>query len=138
VRYGNELNIEGPNASTLVVFHRNHFGFPKQPCFFNAVACKTKRYLRAINRERHFAKQKLQATYVVFVTMRCNACFNAVSVFTQPREVGQYQVDAVHVGVWEHEPAVNEQQAIILLDDHAVSADLAETAEENYANWRCH
>jgi hypothetical protein len=58
----------------------------------------------------------------------CNACFYAVCVFAQPRKVGQYQVNAVHVGVWEHKSAVNEQQAIVLLDHHAVSTDLAETA----------
>jgi hypothetical protein len=94
--------------------------------------------LRAINWERHFAQQELQSTNVVFVTVCGNACFNAVCVFAQPREVGQHQVDAVHVGVREHEPAVNEQQAIVLLNHHAVSTDLAETSEENYANWRCH
>jgi hypothetical protein len=75
---------------------------------------------------------------MVFVAVRCNTSFNAICVFTQPREVGQHQVDAVHVGIGEHESAVNEQQAIVLLDDHAVSADLAETAQEDNANWRCH
>jgi hypothetical protein len=44
----------------------------------------------------------------------------------------------VHVGIWEHESAVNEQQAIVLLNHHAVSTDLAKTSEENNANWRCH
>jgi hypothetical protein len=44
----------------------------------------------------------------------------------------------VHVGIGEHQSAVNEQQAIVLLDDHAVSADLAETTQEDNANWRCH
>jgi hypothetical protein len=60
--------------------------------------------------------------------VRCNACFNTICVFAQPREVGQHQVNTVHVGIWKHETAVNEQQAIVLLDHHAVSADLAETA----------
>ena len=75
---------------------------------------------------------------MVFMTMRCNARFNAVCVFAQPREVGQHQINSVHVGVWEHETAVNKQQAIVLLNDHAVSADLTETAQEDNANWRCH
>ena len=134
----NELNIKWPDATAFVVFHRNHFGFAKQPCFFNSVACKTKRYLRSINWKRHFTQQELQSTYVVFMSVRCNACFNAVCVFAQPREVRQHQVDAVHVGIWEHKSAVNKQQAIVLLNHHAVSTDLAETSEENDANWRCH
>ena len=51
VRYGNELNVKWPDATTLIVFDGDHFGFAKQPCFFNAVTCKTKRYLRAVNRK---------------------------------------------------------------------------------------
>ena len=136
--YRNELNIEWPDATALVVFHRNHFGFSKQACFFNAVACKTKRYLRSINWKRHFTQQELQSTYVIFVTVCGDTCFNAVCVFAQPREVGQNQVDAVHVGIGEHESTINEQQAIVLLNHHAVSTDLAETSEENNADWRCH
>jgi hypothetical protein len=75
---------------------------------------------------------------MVFVTVRGNARFNTVCVFAQPREVGQHQVDAMHVGIGKHESTVNKQQAIVLLDRHAVSADLAKTSEENNANWRCH
>jgi hypothetical protein len=44
----------------------------------------------------------------------------------------------MHVGIGKHESTVNKQQAIVLLDHHAVSTDLAETSEENNANWRCH
>jgi hypothetical protein len=44
----------------------------------------------------------------------------------------------MHVCIGEHEPAVDKQQAIVLLNHHAVSTDLAETSEENDANWRCH
>jgi hypothetical protein len=80
----------------------------------------------------------LQSTNVVFVTVCGDTGFNAICVFAQPREVGQHQVDAMHVGIGKHESTVNKQQAIVLLDHHAVSTDLAETSEENNANWRCH
>ncbi len=40
---GNELHIEWPNASTLVVDNGDQLGFAKQPRFFNAMARQTKR-----------------------------------------------------------------------------------------------
>ena len=135
---GNELHIEWPNASTLIVDNGDQFGFAKQPSFFNAMSRQTKRDFGAVNRKRHIAQQELQAAYVILVPMSRDAGLDAVGVFAQPCEVGKHQVDAVHVGVGKHEPAVDEQQAIVLLDDHAVAADFAEATEENNANWRCH
>ena len=105
---GNEFHIERPNASTLVVDNGDQFGFAKQPRFFNAMPCQTERDFGAVNRKRHVAQQKLQAAYVILVPVSCNASLDAVGVFTQPCEVGKHQVDAVHVGVGKHEPAVDK------------------------------
>ena len=55
---------------------------------------------------------------------------DAVGVLAQPGEVGQDQVDAEHVELGEHQPAVEEQELAVLLEHHAVAADLAEAAEE--------
>ena len=52
----------------------------------------------------------------------------------QEREVGQDEVDAVHVGVGEHQPAVDDEQPALLLQHHAVAPDLAETAQEGDAD----
>ena len=41
---------------------------------------------------------------------------------------------AVHVGVGEHQTAVDEQHLAVLFDGHAVAADLTETTEEDDAN----
>ena len=65
---------------------------------------------------------------------------DAVGVLAQVGEVGQHEVDAVHVGTGEHQPAVDEQDAAVvadaLLDRHAVAADLPEPAEEDDADRR--
>ena len=53
----------------------------------------------------------------------------------------------MHVGVWKHEPAVDEQNSTVatlgaivdgLLDGHAVAAYLTETTKENNTNWLRH
>jgi hypothetical protein len=73
----------------------------------------------------------MQCTDVVFVTVRGHKTFDAVGVFAQPGEIGQHEVDAVHVGIGEHQPDIDQQHPTLLLDRHAVAADLAETAEED-------
>ena len=57
--------------------------------------------------------------------------FDAVGVLAQIREVGQDEVDAGHVGLGEHDPAVDEQDAVVDLEAEAVAPDLAEPAEED-------
>ena len=54
-----------------------------------------------------------------------------VGVFPEVGEVGQHQIDAGHVEVGEHEPAVEEHDAPVDLDAGAVAADLPEAPEED-------
>ena len=56
---------------------------------------------------------------------------DAVGVLAQVGEVGQDEVDAGHVGVGEHDPAVDDEDAVVDLEAEAVAADLAEPAEED-------
>ena len=65
---------------------------------------------------------------------------DAGGVLAQVGEVGEHEVDPVHVGIGEHQPAVDEHDLTIgtvagrtaaELDRHAVAADLAEPAEED-------
>jgi hypothetical protein len=62
---------------------------------------------------------------MIFVSVCCYATHNALGIFAQPSEVGQHKVDAMHIGVGKHEPAVDEQDFIVLLNGHAVTADFA-------------
>ena len=65
---------------------------------------------------------------MVFVTVRGNDTLDAIRVLAQPREVGKHQIDAVHVGIGEHQSDVDQEHPALLFDGHAVAADLAETA----------
>ena len=62
---------------------------------------------------------------MIFMAMSCNTCFDAVCIFTQIREVGQDQVDAVHICIGKHQTTIDEEQSIVLLDHHAVATYLA-------------
>ena len=44
----------------------------------------------------------------------------------------------MHIGIRKHQPTIDEQQLVILFDDHAVATDLAETAKKGNPDWRCH
>ncbi|CAB4823436.1 unannotated protein [freshwater metagenome] len=89
---------------------------------------------RTVDRERDLAQQKLQAADVVLVAVGGHTANDPVRIVPEVGEVRQDEVDAVHVRVGEHEPEVDEEQLVVLLDDHAVAADLAETAQEGNAH----
>ena len=53
-----------------------------------------------------------------------------VGVLPQPGEVREDEVDAEHLELGEHQAAVEQEELVLALEDHAVAADLAEAAEE--------
>ncbi len=62
---------------------------------------------------------------MIFMSVCGDTGFDAMCVVAQICEVGQHQVDSMHVCIWEHQPAVDKQQSIVLLDCHAVATYLA-------------
>ena len=68
---------------------------------------------------------------MVFVRVREEDRLDPVGVLPQVREVGQHEIDTGHVGVGEHDPAVDEQDPLVDLDAAAVAPDLAQPAQED-------
>ena len=68
---------------------------------------------------------------MVLVGVGEDDALDPVGVLPQVGEVGQDEVDAGHVGVGEHDPAVVDEDPALDLDADAVAADLAEPAEED-------
>jgi hypothetical protein len=56
---------------------------------------------------------------------------DAVGVRAQVGEVREHEVDAGHVGVGEHETAVDDDDPAVDFEAEAVPADLSEPAEED-------
>ena len=132
----NELDVERSDATDLAVVHHDEVGLAEQSRLFDAVARETERDCRAEDGERQFAQQELQSTDVVLVAVGGDAPDDPIGVLAQPREIREHEIDAVHVGVGEHEAAVDEHHLVVLLDGHAVAADLAEAAEKVDADVR--
>ncbi len=138
VRDGQELHVEPADVDPLAVAHLDQLGALQQAGLLDAVAREPEGDRGAVHGELDVAQQELQSADVVLVAVRGHAADDPVRVLAQEGEVGQHEVDAVHVGVGEHEPAVDHQQAVVLLEHHAVAADLAEAAEEIDAYGGCH
>ena len=94
--------------------------------------------LAAEEREAGITQQVRQTTDVVLVAVGQHAADDVVGSFDQPGEVGQDEVDAEHVGVGEHQAAVDEQQGLLELEHGAVATDLPEPAEEGDVDRGCH
>ena len=135
---GQELHVEATDVQALAITHLHELGAVEKAGLLDAAAREAQRHGRPVDGHLDIAQQELEAADVVLVTVRGHTTDDAVRVLAEEREVGQHQVDAVHVGVGEHEPAVDEQQLVVLLEHHAVASDLAETAEEVDANRCCH
>ena len=137
---GMNSTSNGPIVHALAVGTGLQLGAPEQAGLLDAVAGQPERQRRAVDRHAELAQEVLQAADVVLVAVRGDDGDDPIGVLAQVREVGQHEVDAVHVRVGEHQPAVDEQDAAVgavagrpsaELDRHAVATDLAETAEED-------
>ena len=133
-----ELHVEGPDLAALAVDDRDQVGVAEQPRLLDAVPGQAQGERRAVDRERQLAQQVREPADVVLVPVGGDAADHAVGVVAQPREVREDQVDPEVLELREHEPAVEEQQLVVLLEDHAVAADLAQAAEERDRDGRGH
>jgi hypothetical protein len=137
VRHGDELDIEGSDHSPFTIAHDNEIGSVCQTGFFDSTSRETESHCGSENGETEVPEQILQTTYVILVTMRRNAADDSIGVLTKPGEVGKDEIDPVHVGIWKHQSTIDQEQFAVLFDDHAVSADFTETAQEGESYRRC-
>ena len=121
----------GADLHRLAVADRHEAGAVGQPGLFDPVPGQPDRELGAVDRRLQLAQQVGQAARVVFVPVGEDDPVDPVPAIVQVGELGQDQVDAGHVGVGEHDPAVEDDDAAVDLDAGAVATDLTETAEED-------
>ena len=119
-----ELAVDRSDPAALAVGDRNQLGAPEHP-FFDAIAGEKRATARAIDRNgTSRSKSAIPPAWSSW------ACVSRIARQADPRlprvrEVGQDEIDAGHVGVGEHDPAVDDEDAIVDLDAEAVAvADL--------------
>ena len=131
VRDRDELAVDRTDPAALTVGNRNQLGAIEHARFFDAIAGERERQLRAIDRNGDVTEQERDPARVVFVGVREQDRVDPVGVLPKVREVGEDQIDTGHVGVGKHDPAVDEEDAIVDLDAAAVAADLTQPAQED-------
>ena len=109
VRDRDELAVDRADPAALAVGDRDQLGAVEHARFLDAVAGERERQRRAVDRDRDVAEQEGEAAGVVLVRVGEQDRLDPVGVLAQVREVGQHEIDAGHVGVGEHDPAVDEQ-----------------------------
>ncbi len=102
--------MRSPSVTVLSV------GASEQPGFLDPVAGQAEGQRRAVDRQAHLAQQELDAADVVLVAVRGDEAVDALGVLAEVREVRQHEVDAVHVGTGEHQPAVDEQDPAVVAE----------------------
>jgi hypothetical protein len=134
VGHGNELHLEGPDPAALAVGDLDEGQVVGDLGLGKAVAGEAQGQRRAVDRDVDVLDEVAQRTGMVLVAVGEHDRVHAIASFDQPAEVGKDQIHAVHRGLGEHEAGVDDDDASVLLDRGAVSADLAQTAEERDAN----
>ena len=134
VRDRDELAVDRADPAPLAVGDRDQLGAVEHPRFLDAVAGHREREGRAVYRDRDVAEQERDPARVVFVGVREQDRLDPVRVLPQVGEVGKHEIDAGHVGVGEHDPAVDEQDPLVDLDAATVAPDLAQPAQKDDAD----
>ena len=134
VRHRDELAVERADPAPFTVVHRDQLGAAEHPRFLDAVPGERERQLRAVDRHLDVAEQEGEPARVVLVRVGEEHALDPVRVVAEVREVREDEVDAGHVGVGEHEPAVDDEDAVVDLEAEAVAADLTEPTEEDDPN----
>ena len=91
----------------------------------------------AVDHRRHadLAQHVGQGADVVLVAVGEDDRLDVVGAVAQVGEVGQDEVDAVHLGGREHQPGVDDDDPAVVLDHGHVLADLAEAAQGQHSQF---
>ncbi len=91
------------------------------------------RVRRAPHRQLELREQVRQRADVIFVAVRQEDAVHAITLFDQPAEIRMPNVDA-HVVVGEGGAAIDDHDAVLLLERKAVHADLPQASEGDDPN----
>ena len=101
------------------------------------VAQQAARQRRGVDRHARELRQHVgQAADVVLVGVRDEEGLDLVAALLEVGDVGHDEVDAEHLLVGEHQPAVDDDDLVAVLEDVHVLADLAHAAERDDAQDR--
>ena len=125
-----ELAVEGGQVDPVALLDLAQLG--ADPVLLELLLDQRQRQARADQRDVGALAEEIgQAADVVLVAVGQHDADDLVEAVTDPGEVGQDHVDAGLVLLGEENPAVDDQQLALVLEDRHVAADLAEAAERH-------
>ena len=124
----------GPILPCFPVLHHHQLRAVEQARLLDAVAGQADGQLGTVDRHAHVAQEVGQPAAMVLVAVGDHAALEPVLVLDYVGEVGQDEVDAGHLRLGEHEPAVDQHGPAVHLEPGAVAPDLAQAAEEGDAH----
>ena len=89
--------------------------------------------LRPVNRGIRFLEQVRKGADMVFMAVGKKDSKEVVPIFDHIAEIREYEVDAQHVLVREHEPGIDQQHGVAVFEDHHVLADGPHAAKGYYS-----
>ena len=131
-----ELHVARPDAAALAVAHGDELRAVAEAGLLHPVPGQADRELGPVDGHLQIAQEIRQSPGVVLVTVGQDDAVDPVGPLPEVGELGQDQVHAGHVGVGEHDPAVEDDDAAVDLDAGAVAADLPEPSEKDDTDGR--
>ena len=101
----------------------------RRPASSTRFAGEAKGECRTVDGNRQVAQQEGEATGVVLVAVGEHHRFDGVGMVAQIRQIREHQVDARHVGLGEHDAAVENHDATAELDTHSSGRSLRDRPE---------
>ena len=137
VRHVDQLDVERAGLDDLAVLDVLDVDVARELVLVELGARHRHRQRAAVDRRRvvdaELAQQERQAAEMVLVAVRDDDRLDVRDAAAQVREVGQDEVDAHHLGRGEAQADVHEDDAVLVLDDRHVLADLAQAAKREDA-----
>jgi hypothetical protein len=128
---GDELHLARADAYSLTVLHRYERRLLTQSGFLHPMPGQADGQLGAVNGSLQVAQQVGQAPGVILMPMGEDDPVHLVGSLPQVGELGEDQVDPGHIGIGEHDPAVENDDAAVDLNTGTVAPDFPETSKKD-------
>ena len=122
---GDELDIEGADRTPFPVVHLDEPNAVDEPRLLDAIPREPQRESRAQHIGREVTQEIGEPTCVVLVSVSEHHRVHLVGALAQIGEIGENEIDARHVGIGEHDPAVEDDDPPVQLKAGAVATDLS-------------
>jgi len=129
-----EIKGKGPQSKFLLGMDGMELDVFQELMFFEFFPEEGQGQGGTVNGQIIFAQEKGHRADMVFVAMGKDQRQNLFPAVSQVGEIRDHHIYAQHVVFGEHDAGINEDQAVIGLEDHSIETDFPQAAEEDEVN----